>query len=68
MFKRDYTCPVLLCVTPSNIYFAYRTITLYGRPFQDHSAIDIKLLVTGLFRVRSPLLTESRLISFPQGT
>ena len=24
--------------------------------------------VTGLFRVRSPLLTESRLISFPLGT
>ena len=26
------------------------------------------IVVTGLFRFRSPLLTESRLISFPQGT
>lgn len=25
-------------------------------------------MATGLFRVRSPLLTESRLISFPLGT
>jgi hypothetical protein len=27
-----------------------------------------KLVVPGLFRVRSPLLTESQLISFPLGT
>ncbi len=37
----------------SSITFAYGAITRYG---------------PGLVRVRSPLLTESRLMSFPPGT
>ena len=46
--------------------FAYRAITVYGRPFQSRST---KMYDTfGLVRVRSSLLTESRLISFPPGT
>jgi hypothetical protein len=36
--------------------------------FPFRSARFHRLMVTGLFRVRSPLLAESRLISFPSGT
>jgi hypothetical protein len=36
--------------------------------FPDRSARFVRLIVTGLLRVRSPLLAESRLISFPPGT
>src|SRR6185369_16980816 len=36
--------------------------------FPDRSTKLYRLVPTGLFRVRSPLLTESRLISFPPGT
>ena len=62
---------------------AYGTITRYGRPFQvrsakrhDGRAIEGSLVLQprpdesgwfGLFRVRSPLLTESRLLSLPPG-
>src|SRR6202008_1957746 len=36
--------------------------------FPDRSTKLDRLVPTGLFRFRSPLLTESRLISFPPGT
>jgi hypothetical protein len=36
--------------------------------FPDRSARIVRLIVTGLLRVRSPLLAESRLISVPPGT
>ena len=36
--------------------------------FPDRSTKRHRLVPTGLFRVRSPLLTESRLISLPLGT
>ena len=36
--------------------------------FPDRSARYLRLIVTGLLRVRSPLLAESRLISVPPGT
>ena len=59
--------------------FAYRIITVYDWPFH---AIPLSIINPrsgphnpyrqayrfGLFRVRSPLLTESRLISIPEGT
>ena len=46
--------------------FVYATVTLFGRPFQT---VPLKPpYLTGLFRGRSPLLAESRLISFPPGT
>ena len=59
--------------------FAYRAFTVYGRPFH---AVPLSILNPtlgphnpmaqvpwfGLFRVRSPLLTESQLISTPEGT
>jgi hypothetical protein len=60
--------------------FAYGAITLYGRPFQT-LLLSIQVPCQGpttpegiasrrfrLVPVRSPLLGESRLISFPPGT
>ena len=63
-----------------SLVFAYATITLFGLSFPAaHSANKInrydgpqpqstEVDWFGLFRVRSPLLTESRLISFPDAT
>ena len=58
--------------------FAYRTITVYGRSFQSVPLAIVHAMpqsynprpaVTfGLFPVRSPLLGESLLFSFPAGT
>ena len=62
------------------LIFAYGGITLYPRPFQVVLLISVVPLLWvlqprprnlgrfGLVRVRSPLLAESRLISFPTGT
>ena len=63
-FKRDYTCPALLMLL--KVRSLYRTITFFGYPFQNIRISYFKK--TGLVRVRSPLLTESRLISFPPAT
>jgi hypothetical protein len=65
MFRQDFTCPALLELS-SDAFYAYGAITRYGAGFPDHSASYIRS--TGLVRVRSPLLTESRLMSFPPGT
>ena len=47
-------------------YYSYRAVTFFGSPFQE---IPIEQTShTGLVRVRSPLLTESRLMSFPPAT
>ena len=48
----------------------YRTVTFYGRPFQSVQLSLQRRMARGhgLIRLRSPLLTESRLISFPPGT
>ncbi len=58
---------------------AYGTFTLYGRTFQNASARVIEFLCSvlqpqggkppwfRLIRFRSPLLTESRFLSFPRG-
>ncbi len=60
--------------------FAYGAITLFGRTFQTvplsvrvphwspTTPVEIAFRRFGLFPVRSPLLRESRLISFPPGT
>ena len=64
MFRQDFTCPALLKdIKPS---YPYGAITHYGPTFQT---VPVRRLnTTGLVRVRSPLLTESRLMSFPLGT
>ena len=64
MFRQDCTCPALLEDTSSG--FPYGAVTLSSPPFQ---ALPVpKTRATGLFRVRSPLLTESRLMSVPPAT
>ena len=64
MFKQDFTCPALL-----KSYLNHLPVQDYHplwSPFPKRSGL-IKI-TTGLVRVRSPLLAESRLISFPPGT
>ncbi len=66
----------------SRLPFAYRTVTFFGEPFRT-LRLDNRFITPyeqapqprlsednrfGLYRVRSPLLTVSRLISFPRGT
>ena len=48
------------------IHYAYGAVTHYGQTFQK-VPLDSSI-ATGLVRVRSPLLAESRLMSFPAGT
>ena len=60
-------------VPPYSLLTHERTFRLRGYhplwpDFPDRSARFVQLIVTGLLRVRSPLLAESRLISFPPGT
>ena len=64
MFRQDGSCPALL--KAHKIDFPYGAVTRYGPPFQTVPVTTIK--TTGLFRFRSPLLTESRLMSFPPAT
>ena len=65
IFRQGFSCPALLIVHRIRA-FAYRAITVYGRPFQDRSTNTHATF--GLLPVRSSLLGESRLISFPPGT
>ena len=64
MFRQDGSCPALLKDLGQN--FPYGAVTRYGPPFQTLPVPNGK--TTGLVRFRSPLLTESRLMSFPPGT
>ena len=64
MFGQDFTCPALL-EDPGGRH-PYGAVTRSGAPFQT---LPVRLSrATGLVRVRSPLLAESRLMSFPPGT
>ena len=68
IFRQDYTCPALLVarLVPQPIFFVqdYHPLWLV---FPDHS--DKSTAKTRwLFRFRSPLLSESRLMSFPRAT
>ena len=63
-FRQDFTCPALL--EDHRRHYAYGAITHSCQAFQP---VPLLLsMATGLVRVRSPLLTESRLMSFPSGT
>jgi hypothetical protein len=64
MFRQDGSCPALLKDLRSG--FPYGAVTRYGPPFQTLPVP--KTQATGLVRFRSPLLTESRLMSFPPAT
>lgn len=67
-FRQDFSCPALLFGTPSARSFVYRAITCFGPTFQTVQLEQTYFRYTGLLRFRSPLLTESRLISFPRAT
>jgi hypothetical protein len=63
MFRQNFTCSALL---EDNVIF---TNTGLSPTMADLSMSFLLLnIATGLVRVRSPLLTESRLMSFPLGT
>ena len=64
MFGQGFTCPALL--EDTNAFYPYGAVTRYGPTFQTVPVLTLR--ATGLVRVRSPLLTESRLMSFPPGT
>ena len=64
MFRQDGSCPALL--EDMRRDFPYGAVTRYGAPFQTLPVSHTH--ATGLFRFRSPLLTESRLMSFPPAT
>ena len=58
----------LTCRYPHQWPFRIRGYHPLWLHFPEHSTKAADDLVTRLFRVRSPLLTESQLISFPLGT
>ena len=64
IFRQDGSCPALLEDMDSG--FPYGAVTRSGPPFQTVRVP--KTHATGLVRVRSPLLAESRLMSFPPAT
>jgi hypothetical protein len=64
VFGQDFSCPALLMDPCPG--FPYGALTRFGPPFQ---ALPVpKTRAAGLVRVRSPLLTESRLMSVPPAT
>ena len=83
-FPQGFSCPVVLGNSAgASQPFVYRTLTFFGTPFQGVSTKLLvcnsmwpspttpavpKHVRFGLFRFRSPLLTESQLFSLPRGT
>jgi hypothetical protein len=63
MFRQNFTCSALL----EDLKLFTRT-GLSPAMAQLSRRFRLLLQATGLVRVRSPLLTESRLMSFPPGT
>ena len=62
IFRQDFTCPALLNMAHGASCTGLSPAMVgLSRPFQSH-------FKARLVRVRSPLLTESLLISFPPGT
>ena len=64
MFRQDGSCPALL--KDHDAGFPYGAVTRSGPPFQTLPVPNA--MTTGLVRFRSPLLAESRLMSFPPAT
>ena len=64
MFRQDGSCPALL--EDACAGFPYGAVTRSGPPFQTVQVPNTR--ATGLVRFRSPLLAESRLMSFPPAT
>ena len=79
MFPPGFTCPAVLWILLAALNFAYVTLTLFGSSSHkillalSNTKCSPKHRVSflsrfSLFRFRSPLLSESRLISFPRPT
>ena len=64
IFRQDFTCPALLKDLTNHL--PVRGYHPLWPAFPDSSGLVRQ--ATGLVRVRSPLLAESRLMSFPPGT
>ena len=64
IFKQDFSCPALLSAV--NLFLRLPAYHRLRGSFPSPSAQYV--YCNRLVRVRSPLLTESRLISFPVGT
>jgi hypothetical protein len=68
MFRQDYTCPALLVVNlVPHVSFRIQGYHLLWPAFPDCFAKN-RAITNRLFRFRSPLLSESRLMSFPRAT
>ena len=68
IFRQDFTCPALLFVrSVPRASFRIRGYHPLWPDFPDRFA-DQLAITHRLFRFRSPLLSESRLISFPAAT
>ena len=68
IFRQDFTCPALLFVRLVPLLrFRIRDYHPLWSSFPACSSIST-VITYRLLRVRSPLLAESRLISFPPGT
>src|SRR5205807_3582036 len=64
IFRQDGSCPALLEDWGAGV--PYGAVTRSGPPFQTLPVPNAQ--ATGLVRFRSPLLAESRLMSFPPAT
>ena len=68
IFRQDYTCPALLVVNlVPHITFRIQGYHLLWPIFPDCFA-KCRAITNRLLRFRSPLLSESRLMSFPRAT
>ena len=68
MFRQDFTCPALLVASlVPHVSFHVRGYHPLWPDFPDCSIMN-RAITSRLFQFRSPLLSESRLISFPPGT
>ena len=68
MFRQDYTCPALLVSSlVPHVGFRIQGYHLLWLGFPSHFA-NRRAITARLLRFRSPLLSESRLMSFPRAT
>ena len=68
IFRQDFSCPALLFVSSvPHVPFRIRDYHPLWSAFPDRFAKD-RAITNRLLRFRSPLLSESRLMSFPRAT
>ena len=68
IFRQDFSCPALLFVNlVPHVPFRIRDYHPLWSAFPDCFAKD-RAITNRLFQFRSPLLSESRLMSFPRAT